>query len=390
MPLTRAALEEIQAECLADDLEIQDHMLAWDWQRAQAYFESGGVDPSLTEAELRAEPSSARVVSSLAVLPPVGCDALMTGEEDARKRGCGRPKPDARVRLFALYGVADNTLSLAPIVNQAPDWLEVRLLELPGHGFRRKERLPPASQPQEVSAAALTEQRGELVRHLADEISLASGIAPFALYGFSFGAVLMYEVVLELRRRGARSPLLLCVAGRGAPHCIGMGGELIVAFAQFSNDQVLEWMKQMGFQTDAIPAAMRPRSAALFRCGMVLGAMPSGAAELPAGSGSIWTVGGGHSSSAGGSHPADPKEALHVESVARITGCRLLSVSGDTDAVWPAELVQRWEDVADAGYRSVRLADVTHDRLMNHRQLLQALFGELAVATAELTNGSLG
>ena len=48
MPLTLAAIEEIQAECLADDLEIDlDKMSLWDEEAVREYFESGGaVEPA--------------------------------------------------------------------------------------------------------------------------------------------------------------------------------------------------------------------------------------------------------------------------------------------------------------------------------------------------------
>ena len=42
--LTMDALKSLQADCLADDLEIEARMCAWTEEEARAFFESGGVD----------------------------------------------------------------------------------------------------------------------------------------------------------------------------------------------------------------------------------------------------------------------------------------------------------------------------------------------------------
>jgi surfactin synthase thioesterase subunit len=80
-------------------------------------------------------------------------------------------------------------------------------------------QLPACANPSEarLDEAEIARQRAALVSQLADEIGAAAGEQPYALYGFSFGAMLMYGVCLELSTRG-RPPLLLCTAGRGAAH----------------------------------------------------------------------------------------------------------------------------------------------------------------------------
>jgi hypothetical protein len=73
-------------------------------------------------------------------LPPLQSSSQMPGEEKGATRGCFVPKPAACVRLFCLYGVADSCMSLKGWVDAAPaGWLEVRLVDLPGHGFRSHE-----------------------------------------------------------------------------------------------------------------------------------------------------------------------------------------------------------------------------------------------------------
>ena len=51
MPLSRAELQSIQAEALADDLAVEDHMLEWTREEAQAFFESGGTQEPPPAAE---------------------------------------------------------------------------------------------------------------------------------------------------------------------------------------------------------------------------------------------------------------------------------------------------------------------------------------------------
>ena len=42
MPLTRAELQALREEYLADDIEIDDEMLEWSREEASVFFESGG------------------------------------------------------------------------------------------------------------------------------------------------------------------------------------------------------------------------------------------------------------------------------------------------------------------------------------------------------------
>ena len=120
-----------------------------------------------------------------AALPPLRTTApSMPGEEKGSTRSCFVPQPEARVRLFCLYGVADVAMSIEPWIRNAPkEWLEVRLLDLPGHGFRSQEPLPACAFTCEtgVDETEIARQRAALVGTLADEISAAAGDAPFAL-----------------------------------------------------------------------------------------------------------------------------------------------------------------------------------------------------------------
>ena len=61
MPLTLEQLESIQAEALADDVEIDlDRMSLWTAEAAEAYFESGGaVEPAAAAASAATAPGAA-------------------------------------------------------------------------------------------------------------------------------------------------------------------------------------------------------------------------------------------------------------------------------------------------------------------------------------------
>ena len=65
MPLTLAAIEEIQAECLADDLEIDlDKMSLWDEEAVREYFESGGAVEPAAQAPVAAASAPAAAAAA--------------------------------------------------------------------------------------------------------------------------------------------------------------------------------------------------------------------------------------------------------------------------------------------------------------------------------------
>jgi surfactin synthase thioesterase subunit len=75
-----------------------------------------------------------------------------------------------------------------------PSFVQVRMLELPGHGMRR-------------SASPHTEWP-TLIAQLADELlALVDGSAPFALFGHSMGSLVALELMHALSERGERAPV---------------------------------------------------------------------------------------------------------------------------------------------------------------------------------------
>jgi medium-chain acyl-[acyl-carrier-protein] hydrolase len=86
--------------------------------------------------------------------------------------------------------------------SRLPDWIETIAVQLPGRGPRALERPYTAIRP--------------LVCALAHNLNTVFD-ERYAVYGHSMGALLGFELVRELRRRGGRHPDHLIVAAQPAP-----------------------------------------------------------------------------------------------------------------------------------------------------------------------------
>lgn len=111
--------------------------------------------------------------------------------------------PRAVLRLFCFPYAGSSALVFRNWPNGLPDTIEVCAVQLPG----RSDRL---SEEPYTNLALLTEAIGQAMLSYLD--------MPFALFGHSLGAMISFEVARFLRRRGARPPECLFVAGRRAPH----------------------------------------------------------------------------------------------------------------------------------------------------------------------------
>lgn len=83
-----------------------------------------------------------------------------------------------------------------------PDTVELQAVQLPGRESRYGE--PPSSDALEVA---------RLVSNAMEPY--VDG--PYAFFGYSMGALIAFEVIRELRRRGAQMPVQLFVGARRAP-----------------------------------------------------------------------------------------------------------------------------------------------------------------------------
>ncbi len=111
-------------------------------------------------------------------------------------------RPDATLRLFCIPFAGGGASAFNAWWSRLPDWVELRAVQLPGRETRLRET--PFSNLDAAVAALADAIRPELDR-------------PFALFGYSMGALLGFELARELRRRGAPLPDQVHVAARAAP-----------------------------------------------------------------------------------------------------------------------------------------------------------------------------
>lgn len=112
------------------------------------------------------------------------------------------PRRNPRLRLFCVpfAGAGASTFNAWP--SAFPDTVELHAVQLPGRESRYAE---PALGDVD-----------EAVRQVADAMEPCLDQC-YAVFGYSMGALLAFEIVRELRRRNAPMPLQLFVAARRAP-----------------------------------------------------------------------------------------------------------------------------------------------------------------------------
>ena len=115
-----------------------------------------------------------------------------------------RPRPNAQVRLLCLPFAGGAASAYRAWGDLMGDDVEVTAVQLPGREMRLRE--PPF------------DRVGPLVTALADMLEAVSDGRPFAVFGHSMGALIGFELVRELRRRGRTLPVALVASGRNAPH----------------------------------------------------------------------------------------------------------------------------------------------------------------------------
>lgn len=130
-------------------------------------------------------------------------------------------------RLFCLPPAGGSAVGFRMWSRLLPPHIEVRPLELPGHGVRRAES------PMD-SVAALLEDLTMTIEPQLDK--------PYALFGHSNGALLAFELARHLRRRAAPLPSHLFVAGRRAPDSHASESPL----SDLDDAGLIAWMRTIG------------------------------------------------------------------------------------------------------------------------------------------------
>lgn len=123
---------------------------------------------------------------------------------NARWLSLARPNPQARLRLICFPYAGGGGSVFRTWVDGLPITVEVCAIHLPGRGSRITE--PPFTELLPLVQALSR----DLLPYLTDK--------PCAFFGHSMGALIGFELIRELRRQRARTPLHLFVSGRGAPH----------------------------------------------------------------------------------------------------------------------------------------------------------------------------
>ena len=108
-----------------------------------------------------------------------------------------------RLRLLCLPYAGGGAGVFIPWAKALPEEIEVWAVRLPGRESRWKE--PPVT-----SIAGI-------VAHLAAALAPCLSDAPFAVFGYSVGSLIAFELLREFRRRGLALPRLFIAAGREAP-----------------------------------------------------------------------------------------------------------------------------------------------------------------------------
>ena len=113
-----------------------------------------------------------------------------------------QPRPSASLRLFSFPHAGGGSGAFRGWADRLGDEIELAYVQLPGRESRLREK-PFVSMP-------------ELIPQLVDAITVHLD-RDCGFYGHSLGAKIAFEVVRELRRRGAKAPAHLFVAACPAP-----------------------------------------------------------------------------------------------------------------------------------------------------------------------------
>jgi medium-chain acyl-[acyl-carrier-protein] hydrolase len=109
---------------------------------------------------------------------------------------------EASVRLFCLHCAGGSASEFRSWPAHLPAKIELVAIQLPGREGRVKEPF----------IASMDELIGGVVNALTPFLD-----KPYVIFGHSFGALVGFEVIRELRRRGLKRPFLFLPAGRRGP-----------------------------------------------------------------------------------------------------------------------------------------------------------------------------
>ena len=91
------------------------------------------------------------------------------------------------------------------------------------------------------------ERMAPLVADLATLVDEVAGSCPYAVYGHSLGALVAFELIREIGRRGTERPVHLFVSGCAAPHCPPADEPVVTRMARV---EVVRMLRRLGGTPD--------------------------------------------------------------------------------------------------------------------------------------------
>jgi surfactin synthase thioesterase subunit len=143
------------------------------------------------------------------------------------------PAADATRRLFCLPYAGGGASLFHPWRAHMPPGVALVAVQLPGRENRLRE-------PAFTNVAGLVAAMGPRLRPYFDR--------PYSLLGYSYGALLAFELARWLRRQGERPPDHLFVAARRAPHLAGEGPVV----HRYADSELVEWLRDLGGTPDLL------------------------------------------------------------------------------------------------------------------------------------------
>jgi len=136
-----------------------------------------------------------------------------------------RHDPAARIRLFCFPNAGGGVSTLYNWLRPMPAGVQVCPIQLPGRENRRAE----------TPFTRLLPLAAEIADVLAPEIDGQYAAGQYALFGHSLGAIVAFEAVRALRKRGAPPPRHLFVAARKAPAV----GDPVLGVREMPEDELI-------------------------------------------------------------------------------------------------------------------------------------------------------
>ncbi len=137
---------------------------------------------------------------------------------------CPEPNPKAKMRIFCLHYAGGGASMYHSWKKAFSDDVELWAIQLPGRESRYSE-------PRIQSLSDLVKMIVDVLQPLVDK--------PFAIFGYSMGALLAFEITRELRSRGEPQPVHLFLASATAPHL----PKVYPPLAQLPEDELIDQVR---------------------------------------------------------------------------------------------------------------------------------------------------